>query len=214
MDIQTTLLDSVIDHSNTLPNVEIIVRRVRYNRIKIPSSNKVVFVVRDERTARRLMKEKKNWIEKKLAQMKEIEEMAKIEHGKFYYFGELHDEIELKRIKDFRQELFDQAIYYIKQNTDVPPRLLIRRMRSKLGVYSAKNDEIKLSAYLIFLPKDLIDYIIFHELTHRKIRNHGREFWEAISKRYPDWKQKEKEVDIWWFRVKRQISKYKELQNI
>jgi|GEM_PF-3557342 len=214
MNTQTTLLDSMIDHSDALPNVEIIIRRVRYNRIRIPSSDKVVFVVRDERTARRLMKEKKNWIEKKLAQMKEMEEATKIENGKFYYLGELRDESELYAIKNFRKELFDHADYYLKQNTPVQPRLSIRRMRSKLGLYSAKKDEIKLSAYLVFLPKDLIDYIIFHELTHREIRNHRREFWETIAKRYPDWKQKEKEVDLWWFRVKKQISVYNKLRNI
>jgi len=214
MNTQTTLLDSMIDHSDALPNVEIIIRRVRYNRIRIPSSDKVVFVVRDERTARRLMKEKKNWIEKKLAQMKEMEEATKIENGKFYYLGELRDESELYTIKNFRKELFDHADYYLKQNTPVQPRLSIRRMRSKLGLYSAKKDEIKLSAYLVFLPKNLIDYIIFHELTHREIRNHRREFWETIAKRYPDWKQKEKEVDRWWFRVKKQISIYNKLRNI
>jgi len=213
MEMQTTLSGGF----ENFPDVEIVkkIRRVRYNRIQIPSSSKLVIVAGDDRTAERLLREKREWIEKKLAHLKEMESLAEVKDGIFYYFGMPRslEEIGLSRKKS-RAELLASATAYLVQNAPAPPKVCVRRMRSRLGTYCAKKDEIRLSAYLVFLPQELVDYVIFHELTHREIRGHGGGFWRRIAERYPDWKQKEKELDLWWLRVKKQIGKYKVLEYI
>lgn len=41
---------------------------------------------------------------------------------------------------------------------------------------------IKLSCYLLFYPEELIDYVIYHELAHLTVMNHGAAFHELCNK--------------------------------
>lgn len=214
MEMQMTLAECC----ENLADVAVIarIRRVRYNRIQVPSCNTIIVVARDKHTVGRLLKEKRRWIERKIAALRDMESLAAIKEGEFYYFGEPRryaDGVAALK-KQARKDLLSHALVYLKQNSAMPPTVAIRRMRSRLGTYSAKKDEIRLSAYLVFLPHSLIDYIIFHEFAHRDIRNHGSGFWKKIETRYPDWKSREREIDLWWLRVKKQINKYKDLELI
>lgn len=213
MEIQTTLADSC----DIFADVEVIarIRPVRYSKIQIPSGNRIVLVARDKRTVERLLKEKRRWIKSKLTILREMEASAEVGRSEFYYFGKPRglDGME-SAIKQARKDLLSYASAYLEQNTPVLPKIKVRRMHARLGVYSAKKDEIRLSSYLAFLPQALIDYIIFHELTHRDVRGHGRNFWKKIKERYHDCREKEKELDLWWLRVKKQIEMHKELKYV
>lgn len=211
------LLLSFCDNESEDERIDLITifRKVRYNRIKIINSRKVLVVARDRIAAERIIKEKNRWIEKKIKQMREMERMAAVANGKCYLFGEEKNISEvIAAVRDCRKILFSHAVDYVSKLTEIPPSISIRAMHSRLGSYSIKNDEIKLSAYLSFLPKEMINYVIFHELTHRKIKHHGKEFWQAIAEKYPDWKEREKELDIWWIRVKNLLASYPLLRNI
>ncbi|UCG12009.1 MAG: M48 family metallopeptidase [Deltaproteobacteria bacterium] len=39
------------------------------------------------------------------------------------------------------------------------------------------------------LPDELIDYTIFHELVHTRIKNHGTQFWHHLDKLLRDAKK-------------------------
>ena len=49
-------------------------------------------------------------------------------------------------------------------------------------------------------PKAVVDYIILHELTHTKIKNHGHEFYAVLDRIYPNHKACEK-----WLKDNREI---------
>lgn len=57
---------------------------------------------------------------------------------------------------------------------------------------SARN--INLNLKLIFLSMALIDYVILHELCHTKYLNHGKRFWQLVSKYDPDYKIHERQL--------------------
>lgn len=44
---------------------------------------------------------------------------------------------------------------------------------------------------LIMAPARVIDYVIIHELMHRKELNHSPRFWREVASRIPDYKQDE-----------------------
>ncbi len=64
-------------------------------------------------------------------------------------------------------------------------RLFIRSQRTKWGTCSAKRN-ISLNWRLILTPRQVIDYVILHELVHTKILNHSHAFWVHLRAICPD----------------------------
>ena len=58
--------------------------------------------------------------------------------------------------------------------------LSIRNQKTRWGSCSAKNN-ISLNAKLTSLPKELMDYVILHELTHTIVKNHSVLFWDTLG---------------------------------
>jgi len=80
-----------------------------------------------------------------------------------------------------------------KQMELYPNRLSFRRTKRQWGSCSAKNN-ISLNTMLAKLPKDLVQYIIIHELSHIRYKNHQREFWSLVAKYEPRYKQLTQEL--------------------
>lgn len=66
-------------------------------------------------------------------------------------------------------------------------------MTSQWGSCSPRGD-IKIGAALLFVPKELRDYVIIHELAHRYHPNHGRRFWNTVETACPDHKELRKKL--------------------
>jgi hypothetical protein len=43
---------------------------------------------------------------------------------------------------------------------------------------------------LLYCPREIMDSVIIHELCHTKVRNHQKEFWDAVYGIVPDYRQK------------------------
>lgn len=65
----------------------------------------------------------------------------------------------------------------------------ITSARGRWGSCSGKN-AIHFSFRLIYAPKEVIEYVIVHELAHTKHHDHSKVFWTEVAKFVPDWKVK------------------------
>ncbi len=63
--------------------------------------------------------------------------------------------------------------------------------KSKWGSCS-HDDKIRYSYRLLYAPKEVVEYVVTHELAHTKHKNHSKAFWEEVEKYQPDWKSKRK----------------------
>ena len=67
--------------------------------------------------------------------------------------------------------------------------LSITSARSFWGICTAKN-ELRFSYRLLYVPKPVLEYVIVHELSHIRHKDHSRAFWDEVAKYVPDWKAK------------------------
>lgn len=74
------------------------------------------------------------------------------------------------------------------------PELAVRRMRSRWGSCTPSG-KITLNLKLLQLPKALIDYVIVHELAHRKHPNHSPAFYALLDRIMPDWRERRERLN-------------------
>ena len=68
-------------------------------------------------------------------------------------------------------------------------RVAIRNQRRCWGsCTSLKN--LNFSYRILFLPAEIADYIIVHELCHLEALHHGQSFWDLVAETIPDYPER------------------------
>lgn len=61
--------------------------------------------------------------------------------------------------------------------------------KSFWGICTAKND-LRFCYRILYAPRDVLEYVVVHELAHIKHKNHSPLFWGEVAKYIPNWKEK------------------------
>lgn len=81
-------------------------------------------------------------------------------------------------------------------------RCAIRMQKTRWGsCSSAGNLNMNLKVYA--LPTHLMDYIVVHELAHRKELNHSPAFWSEVAAHYPAYRSAEADLRRYWVIIER-----------
>ena len=70
-------------------------------------------------------------------------------------------------------------------------RITIRNQKTKWGSCSSKGG-LNFNCLLMLAPPEVIDYVVVHELCHRKEMNHSQAFWAEVEKVLPNYKSAKK----------------------
>jgi len=82
----------------------------------------------------------------------------------------------------------------------IPNKVFFRTMRTKWASLSSKKN-LTVNLLMKYLPKRLIEYIVFHELTHIIEKRHNEKFWKTVSMRFKNYPELERDLFIYWFLV-------------
>ena len=67
-------------------------------------------------------------------------------------------------------------------------RVSVRGQHSRWGSCSAKGN-LNFNYLLLLAPPEVLDYVVVHELCHRKEMNHSPRFWAEVERLVPDWRK-------------------------
>jgi predicted metal-dependent hydrolase len=71
----------------------------------------------------------------------------------------------------------------------------LQRMKTKWGGCNHRARNIRLNTELVKKPKDLIEYVVVHEMVHLLEPSHSDRFAELLSKHYPHWREARAELN-------------------
>ena len=130
------------------------------------------------------IEDKQDWIRKHIQKAQEMSlEATDIEPLTGEELDRLYDEA--------KKDISKRVRYYAELMKVDYGRITIRCQKTRWGSCSAKGN-LNFNCLLMLAPSDVRDYVIIHELAHRKHMNHSKDFWKEVEIMIPDYKEKRK----------------------
>ncbi len=171
-------MDTEIVRSNR-KSIELNICRDGHIRVRVP------FSVTDAEIAQ-VLKEKSSWIEKHRKQMLERQQSVR------EMWGNRLSAQDIQALADQAVKIIPEKVRYFAGKIGVDyGRITIRNQKTRWGSCSGKGN-MNFNCLLMLTPDEVQDYVVIHELCHRKEMNHSPKFWAEVAKFMPDYKQKRK----------------------
>ncbi|MDO5153907.1 MAG: SprT family zinc-dependent metalloprotease [Eubacteriales bacterium] len=95
---------------------------------------------------------------------------------------------EIRELVQKAREIIPRRVAYFAPLVGVTyGKITIRSQRSRWGSCSSKGN-LNFNCLLVLAPAEVLDYVVVHELCHRKEMNHSGQFWAEVARIFPDYK--------------------------
>lgn len=74
-------------------------------------------------------------------------------------------------------------------------KYFLQRMKTKWGACNYRTGTIRLNTELVKKPKDLMDYVVVHEMLHLVEPTHNERFVTLLEQHYPTWREARAELN-------------------
>lgn len=99
------------------------------------------------------------------------------------------DELTKDEINSIKTAFEKRVIYFSRIMGVTVGNITIKNQKTRWGSCSSKGN-LKFNYQLYYMPQELMDYVVIHELAHRRYMNHSKEFWAEVKKYCPDYKER------------------------
>lgn len=71
----------------------------------------------------------------------------------------------------------------------------LQRMKTRWGGCNRRAGNIRINTELVKKPKDLLDYVVLHEMLHLIAPKHDERFLDLLTKHCPNWREARQELN-------------------
>lgn len=133
-------------------------------------------------------RQKEAWIIEKYLMMEEKRKAESLQQEPDYVKDPALEQAYRRQAK---ARLEERAAYFASRMGVSYQRISVRAAKTRWGSCSAKGN-LNFHWKLILMPPQVLDYVVVHELAHRKEMNHSPAFWAEVEKILPDYRERRK----------------------
>ena len=129
------------------------------------------------------LSEKASWIRMQQGKMQERENMRQQ--------ARIHlDAAQEKELRERAKSVLAQRTAYFARQIGVTyGRITVRDQKTRWGSCS-QTGNLNFNFKLILAPSEVLDYVVVHELCHRRQMNHSAQFWQEVAQVLPDYRKR------------------------
>ena len=129
------------------------------------------------------LSEKASWIRMQQGKMQEREKMRQQ--------ARIHlDAAQEKELRERAKSVLAQRTAYFARQIGVTyGRITVRDQKTRWGSCS-QTGNLNFNFRLILAPLEVLDYVVVHELCHRRQMNHSAQFWQEVAQVLPDYRKR------------------------
>ena len=139
-----------------------------------------------EKDIEEILKRKEAWISKHIEKIKKTKERLEAESTE-----KLTREKVIALAEEALKVIPARVEYFAKVIGVTYGKITIRNQKTRWGSCSSKGN-LNFNCLLMLAPPEVLDYVVVHELCHRKQMNHSKAFWSEVEKVLPDYKEARK----------------------
>ena len=136
-----------------------------------------------KRKVEEFLDEKKDWI---------LQTRQRVEKRKTEQIP-ISEEVRREGIERAKRIFPERTAYFAKRMDVDYGRITIREQKTRWGSCSSKGN-LNFNWKLVLLDPELLDYVVVHELAHRREMNHSKNFWKIVEAELPDYRERRRRL--------------------